>query len=115
MKNFQQNLLIVLALGLCGLCVYQWYAQTVQRTEIQSPNKMVYARAAALQGNTNSMAPRNPQIARRAASLSGLQATVETNEQLLASEKAQVFQLQFDKENLTNEVAQYKTAVDEMT
>ena len=28
MKNFQQNLLIVLALGLCGLCVYQWYGQT---------------------------------------------------------------------------------------
>ncbi len=37
MKNFQINLFIVLALGLCGLCTWQWYEQTVQRTEIQTP------------------------------------------------------------------------------
>ena len=33
MKNFQQNLLILLALRLCGLCAWQWYAQTVQRDD----------------------------------------------------------------------------------
>ena len=44
MKNFQVNLFIVLALALCGLCVYQWYEQTVQRNEIQTLNQMVYER-----------------------------------------------------------------------
>ena len=34
MKHFQSNLLIVLALALCGLCAFQWYEQTVQRDEI---------------------------------------------------------------------------------
>jgi len=34
MKNLQQNLLILLAMALCGLCVYQWHVQTLQRDEI---------------------------------------------------------------------------------
>jgi len=115
MKNFQQNLLIVLALGLCGLCVYQWYAQTVQRTEIQSLNQMVYDRDAVIQGDTNSLANLNAEVARMDASLSDLKATAATNEQLAASEKTEIIQLQFDNENLTNEVAQYTTAVAQLT
>jgi len=61
MKNFQQNLLILLALALCGLCVWQWYEQTVQRTEIQTLNRIVYDRNAAIQGYTNSIATLNHQ------------------------------------------------------
>jgi chromosome segregation ATPase len=115
MKNFQQNLLIVLTLALCGLCVYQWYAQTVQRTEIQTLNQMVYDRDATIQSDTNSFVTMNAQIARMDASLSDLKADAATNEQLAASEKAQIFQLQFENGNLTNEVEQYKAAVDQLT
>ena len=42
MKNFQQNLLIILALALCGLCAWQWYEQTIQRDEIGTLNGIVY-------------------------------------------------------------------------
>jgi chromosome segregation ATPase len=35
-----------------------------------------------------------------------------TNEQMMVSQKAQIEQLQFDNNNFTNEIAQYKAAVD---
>src|SRR5580658_1506062 len=115
MKNFQQNLLIVLALGLCGLCVYQWYAQTVQRTEIQAQNQMIYDRDAAIQSDTNSIATMNAQIAQMDERITEIKAAAATNEQLVVSQKAQIFQLQFDNENLTNEVQQYTNAMDQLT
>ena len=59
MKNFQQNLLIVLALALCGLCAFQWYVQTVQRNEITTLNGMVYEKNVAIQSATNSIATLN--------------------------------------------------------
>jgi chromosome segregation ATPase len=115
MKNFQQNLLIVLALALCGLCVYQWYAQTVQRTEIQTLNQMVYDRDATIQGATNSIATLTSQIAQMDERITGIKAAAATNEQIVIAQKAQLVQLQFDNENLTNEVGQYKTAVNQLT
>ena len=63
MKNFQQNLLILVALSLCGLCVYQWYGQTLQRNEIQKLEQMVYEKSAAIQGYTNSIRTMDRQIA----------------------------------------------------
>jgi chromosome segregation ATPase len=111
MKNFQVNLLIVLALGLCGLCAWQWYEQTIQRTEIQTLNRMVYDRDAAIQGYTNSIATLNHQLNQMDARLTEIKAAAETNEQLVISQKAEIVQLQFANENFTNEIVQYKTAV----
>lgn len=112
MKNFQQNLLIILALGLCGLCAWQWYEQTLQRDEIQTLDRLVYDRNAAIQGYTNSIATLNNQVNQMDAHLTALKAAAETNEALIASQKAEIVQLRFDNENATNEIAQYKTAVD---
>jgi len=112
MKNFQVNLFIVLAIGLCGLCAWQWYEQTVQRTTIQSLNRMVYDRDAAIQGYTNSLATLNHQVDQMDASLTEMRAEAATNQQLIVSQKAQIEQLQFANENFTNEIAQYKAGVD---
>jgi chromosome segregation ATPase len=111
MKNFQQNLLIVLALALCGLCIYQWHDQTVQRDEIQTLDQRVYDRDAAIQGYANSIATLNHQVNQMDASLTEMKADAATNEQLVISQKAQIEQLQFQNENFTNEIAQYKDAV----
>ncbi len=112
MKNFQQNLLIVLALALCGLCAFQWYVQTVQRDEIQTLNDMVYEQNADIQDATNSIATLNAQINQMDARITEIKAAAATNEQLVVSQKAEIVQLQFQNENFTNEIAQYKTAVD---
>jgi chromosome segregation ATPase len=112
MKNFQQNLLIVLALGLCGLCAWQWYEQTVQRNAIQSQNQMIYERNAYIQGYTNSITTLNSKINDMDTRITELKSNVASNEQTMVSQKAQITQLQFDNETCTNEIAQYKVAVD---
>jgi chromosome segregation ATPase len=114
MKNFQQNLLIVVALALCGLCVFQWYEQTVQRNEIQKQNEMLYERDDAIQKDTNAIAALNFQVNQMDARISEIKAAAATNEQLVVSQKAQIVQLQFENENFTNEIAQYKSAVDSL-
>ncbi len=112
MKNFQANLFIVLAIGLCSLCVWQWYEQTVQRTEIQTLNRIVYDRNAAIQGYTNSIATLNHQVNQMDTRLTEIKAVVATNEQLVISQKAEIVQLQFANETATNEIVQYKAGVD---
>ena len=112
MKNFQVNLFILLALGLCGLCARQWYEQTVQRGEIETLNRMVYDRNAAIQGDTNSIATLNHQVNQMDARITEIKAAATTNEQLVISQKAEIAQLQFANDNATNENAQYKAAVD---
>ena len=112
MKNFQTNLLILLALALCGLCVFQWRVQTVQRHEITTMNGLLYQDNVTIQEATNAVALRDRQIRQMDASLTELKAGAATNEQLLISQKAGLTRLQFSNLQLTNEITQYKTAVD---
>jgi chromosome segregation ATPase len=112
MKNFQQNLLIVMALSLCGLCAWQWYEQTLQRDAIETQNRLLYDRNAAIQGYTNSIATLNHQVAQMDSRLTEIKAEAATNKQLLISQKAEIVTLQFANLNLTNEITQYKQAVD---
>jgi chromosome segregation ATPase len=112
MKNFQQNLLLVLALALCGLCSFQWYEQTIQRNEITTLNGMVYEKNVTIQDATNSIATLNHQIEQMDARITEIKGAAATNEQLVVSQKVEIARLQFTSENLTNEIVQYKTAVD---
>jgi chromosome segregation ATPase len=115
MKNFQQNLLIGLALGLCGLCAFQWHEQTLQRNEITTMNGILFDKNVAFQDATNSIATLNHQVEQMDARLTGLKAAATTTEQLVVVQKVEIAQLLFNGANLTNEIAQYKTAVDTLT
>jgi chromosome segregation ATPase len=112
MKNFQQNLLITFALALCALCVYQWHGQTLQRSEITTLNGLVYERNLTIQDATNSIATLNHQVQQMDATLTEIKAAAATNDQLVVVQKAEISQLRFTGKNLTNEQAQYQTAVD---
>ena len=111
MKNLQQNLLIIVALSLCGLCVYQWYGQTLQRKEIQTLDQLVYEKSSAIQGYTNSIRTMDRQIAEMDARITELKAEVKTNAELVITQKRDINQLQIDSEGLTNEITQYKGAL----
>jgi chromosome segregation ATPase len=111
MKNFQQNLLIALGLGLCVLCGWQWYVQTVQRQTIQQLNQMVYDRNNSIQGYTNTIITLNSKIDDMDSRITQLKSTVSTNAQTIAAQGAQITQLRFDNETFTNEIGQYKVAV----
>lgn len=115
MKNFQSNLLIVLALALCALCAFQWYEQTIQRNEITAMNGMLYEKNVAIQDATNSIATLTHQVEQMDTRLTEMKAAAATNEQLVVSQKVEIAQLQFNGANLTNEIAQYKVAVDTLT
>ncbi len=115
MKNLQQNLLIGLALGLCALCAFQWYEQTLQRNEITTMNGILYDKNVAIQSATNSIATLTAQVAQMDASLTEIKAVAATNQQMVVTKKAEIMKLRFANENLTNEVAQYKSAVDTLT
>jgi chromosome segregation ATPase len=111
MKNFQQNLLIILALALCGLCAFQWYEQTVQREEITTLNGIVYDKNVAIQDATNSIATLNHQIEQMDARITEIKAAAATNDALVVTQRVELAQLRFNNASLTNEIAQYKTAV----
>ena len=111
MKNLQQNLLIVVALSLCGLCVYQWYGQTLQRNEIQKLDQTVYEKSAAIQGYTNSIRTMDRQIADMDARITQLKSEVKTNADVVIAQKRDINQLQINSEGLTNEITEYKGAV----
>ena len=111
MKNFQQTLLIILALALCGLCAWQWHVQTVQRTTIGDLNQMVFDRNASIQKYTNSITTLNGQVADMDSRITELKTVVATNQQIIVLQKAQIEQLQFQNEDFTNQIAEYKVAV----
>jgi chromosome segregation ATPase len=111
MKNFQQNLLIVLALGLCGLCIYYWRDQTNQRTQIEKLNTVLYGKMVEIQGYTNSIKSLDQQITQMDRVISELRETAKTNEQTILSQKRELNRLETEAETLTNEISQYKQAV----
>jgi chromosome segregation ATPase len=112
MKNFHQNLLIALALCLCGLCASQWYDETVQRRHAEGLNQLLTEKSAAIQGYTNSIGTLNQQVAEMDARITELRNIGKTNEQQVILQKRELSQLDLQNQVLTNTVAQYKQAVD---
>jgi chromosome segregation ATPase len=111
MKNFHQNLLILLALCLCGLCVWQWYGQTVQRGRIENLNHLLGEKSLAIQGYTNSIETLNHQIAQMDGRITELKTAAATHDQVTLAQQRELRRLQLTTETLTNEIAQYTNAV----
>jgi len=113
MKKFHENLLIVLALGLCALCAWQWYGQTRQRNEIDQLNRLVNDKTLAIQSDTNSLQNARQEISQLDARLTELKTAMKTNELFQAEQKREIHRLTVTTGQLTNEIAQYKLAFDD--
>jgi peptidoglycan hydrolase CwlO-like protein len=114
MRSFQQNLLIIVALSLCVLCVYQWYGQTLQRNDIQRLEQTVYAKSAAIQAYTQSVRTMDRQIAQMDARITELNAEVKTNAALVITQRREINRWQATAEGLTNQVTAYRSAVESL-
>lgn len=112
MRNFQQNLLIILALGLCVLCAWQWYEQAAQREEIATLNHAVYEKALAIQSQTNSIATLTSQLAQLDARITELKLAAKTNEDFAETQSREIARFQASSLALTNEIAEYRKGVD---
>jgi chromosome segregation ATPase len=108
MKNFQQNLFVVLAIALCSLCAFQWYGQTQQRNQMDGLNQVIYQKSAAIRDYTNSIATMSHEVAQMDAEITRLKGTVKTNEQQMAAQRTEINRLEADGEALTNQIAGYK-------
>jgi chromosome segregation ATPase len=115
MKNFQQNLLIGLALALCGLCAWQWHFQTVQRGELAVREQEIYQRDTAVQSYTNELNKTRQQVGRMEESLATLNTNfaeaLRTNTEIIIQQKRDIARLSANNDTLTNEIAQYTNAV----
>ncbi len=111
MKNFQQNLLIVLALGLCAMCAWQWTDQAAERRAIVQRNQMIYDRDKAIQGYTNSLAASDKQIAAVQARVTQLENESRSNKDVISSQQRQIDDLKNDATVYSNEISQYQAAV----
>lgn len=111
MKNFQQNLLIVLALSLCVLCAVQWYSQARAHTQIALLTQTIHDRSADIQNYTNFIVTLNHQIEQMDARLTELKNTVQTSDQTILAQKRDLTRLQFMGTVLTNQISEYTNAV----
>ena len=105
MRNPLQTLLIILALGLCALCTWQWYGQVEQRREMTALAQANYDQTIAIQGYTNSINAMDKQISQMDAHMSELKETVKSNSVV-------IFGLREENSRLTAQFEQYSNAVD---
>jgi chromosome segregation ATPase len=107
MKNPLQSLLIVFALGLCGLCTWQWHGQMQQQKRLNALAQSDYDQSVAIQGYISSAKKTDDQIAQTDARLAELRDAVKADEAAIAKLRA-------DNSGLTSTVAQYSSAVTEL-
>ena len=104
MKNPLQNLLILFALGLCGLCTWQWYNQVLQRRQLTALTQVNYDQATSIQGYTNTINNMDHQISQLDARVTDLRDTLSSNTATIAS-------LHQENNRLNIYVEQYSNAV----
>jgi len=114
MKNFLQNLLIVLALGLCGLCAWQWYVQTRLHVEGEALQQTVFNQAAAIQGYTNSISNMEAEISGLSTRVNELKQTAVSNDLVALEQKHEILRLHASSEMMSNEIVQYKDVVEKL-
>jgi chromosome segregation ATPase len=110
MKNFHQNLLIILALALCALCAFQWYGQTRQRLQMNQQGQLISQQLAAIQNFTNTIATLQNQLAQSDIHITALRDTIKTNNEFILTQKRELNRLAAENESLTNQITQYQTA-----
>ena len=104
MKTSLQFLLIVLAIGLCAVCTWQWYGQVLQQKQMNALVQSNYDQTVAIQGYTNSVNALDHQIAQMDARVTELRAAMTSNNAVIVA-------LRSDNRRLTSMVDQYSNAV----
>jgi chromosome segregation ATPase len=112
MKNFHQNLLVVLALALCVLCAYQWYGQTLQRGDMEREGRLLNQQLVIIQEHTNTINTLQGQLEQLDGHITELRATISTNDGLILTQKRELNRLQAENESFTNQIVEYKHAVE---
>jgi chromosome segregation ATPase len=111
MKDFQQNLLLGLAAGLCALCAYQWHSQATERTEFNQLNDLASQQRVAIQDDTNQINDLQHQVSQMDTSISELRRTVGSNDDTIRALRRDLNNLNSQNDELSNQAVQYQAAV----
>jgi chromosome segregation ATPase len=111
MKNFQQNLLITLALCLCGMCVWQWKFQTLQRDMLAVRNQTIVQKNLDIQNYTNSLHVMDGKVAEMDQRIAELKQSLMATNQILIARERDIARLSALNDTLTNDIPQYTNAI----
>lgn len=112
MKQFLVNLLIVMALGLCGLCTYQWYRESRLRIEMEGQSRDLYQKKESING-LNAALQQTREDSDRLEKLNlRLNGEIKTNALEIAGLRRQVDQLGDETNRLSNDLATYKSSLE---
>ena len=111
MKNFLQNLLIVFALGLCGLMAYQWVRETGLRKQIQELTDKLHDRDEAIQALQGTVKRTEAEIQRLDALRIDLNNTIKTNQAKIVELTKNLEKTQNDLEKEQQQVIVFKEAL----
>jgi len=106
------NLVLVLALALCGLCAFQWVRESRLRTEVVSLQETNQVQAQSLVSAETLARRYESEIARLDSRVKELKQIEQTNSVTIASLKISLKHSEEEAELLRKQVANYKEAVD---
>lgn len=113
MRKVLENLLIVLALGLCALCTYQWYRESHLRRQSEVMSKEIFDKKEAIQGLEDRLKRSEAEVLRLEDLKAQLTDTIKTNRQELATLTKYSEKLERDAESLKTQVQAYKETVEQ--
>jgi septal ring factor EnvC (AmiA/AmiB activator) len=106
------NLLLVLALALCGLCAYQWVREGQVYQELGSVNDELYKKREAIQGLEQTIKRNQSDITRLEGIRTELKETIRTNTARIAELDKYVQKLENETDNQRTTIGKYKEALD---
>jgi chromosome segregation ATPase len=111
MKNFLQNLLIFLALCLCGLIALQWHRETLLRQEAQARTDTIHDKAEAIQGLQGTLRQTEEEVKRLDALKKELTETVRSNRTEIASLRKDLDKANTELDRGLKQTEAFKTAL----
>jgi chromosome segregation ATPase len=111
MKNSLQNLLIFLALCLCGLVAFQWHRETKLRQELQSTSEDGRSKAETIQNLQKNLRFAEEEVKRLGNLRSGIAATAESNRIEIGALKKQFETAKMEFEKSAKQVEAFKSAL----
>jgi len=113
MKNFLQNLLIVLALSLCALIAFQWLRAARTRARLESLVNEVHNKAEAIQNLEGQLKRSDAEVQRLDALKTELAETVKSNRVEIARVSKELKKSADDLDRSQRQIEVYKAAMDQ--
>lgn len=112
MKKFQENLLIVIALGLCGLCIWQWVREAQLRKQAEDLSKELYQKKEIIQSLEGQLKRSEAEVLRLDKLKTEMTETIKTNRHEILTLTKYSEKLEREIENQKAQLDVYKDAIE---